>query len=57
MARDESRMAGGESRMTGYCCWVEGIQPSLYIDTYVHIHAYTYILLLETASPPWETIW
>jgi hypothetical protein len=37
MAGDDSGMAGGESRMTGDCCWADGIQPDLYIDTYARI--------------------
>jgi len=38
MAGDESRMAGGESRMIRDCCQADGIQPDLYIDMYAHIH-------------------
>ena len=38
MAGDESRMAGGEPRMTGDCCRADRIQPDLYIDTYARIH-------------------
>jgi hypothetical protein len=45
MAGDQSRMAEGESRMTGDCCRAEGIQPGLFIDAYAHIHTCTLIYI------------
>jgi len=45
MGGDDSRMAGGESRMTGDCCRPEG---PIHRCVHTHSHLYSYIYGLVT---------
>jgi hypothetical protein len=61
MARDDSRMAGGEPRMAGDCCRADGIQPDLYIDTYARIYTcmpyiYGLVALLDNSLSSFSSI-
>jgi len=61
MAGDDSRMAGGESRMTGDCCRADGIQPDLYIDMYARIYTcmpyiYGLVALLDNSQSSFSSI-
>jgi len=44
MAGDESRMAGGESHMTGDCCRLEGFIHRC-VRTHSHLYSYIYGLV------------